>query len=46
MALIYEKRNHIAYLTLNRPEAHNALDPETVIELADAWQDFAKDNTQ
>ncbi|WP_319524898.1 enoyl-CoA hydratase-related protein [uncultured Desulfosarcina sp.] len=43
MALIYEKRNHIAYLTLNRPEAHNALDPETVIELADAWQDFAGD---
>ena len=43
MALIYEKRNQIAYLTLNRPEAHNALDPETVIELADAWRDFTRD---
>ena len=43
MALIYEKRNHIAYLTLNRPEAHNAIDPATVIELVDAWQDFSQD---
>jgi len=43
MALIYEKRDHIAYLTLNRPEAHNAIDPETVIELVDAWQDFSQD---
>jgi len=43
MALIYEKRNRIAYITLNRPEAHNAIDPETVIELVDAWQDFSQD---
>ncbi|MBC2710301.1 MAG: enoyl-CoA hydratase/isomerase family protein [Desulfosarcina sp.] len=43
MALIYEKKNHIAYITLNRPEAHNAIDPETVIELVDAWQDFSED---
>jgi len=43
MALIYEKRDHIAYVTLNRPEAHNAIDPETVIELVGAWQDFSED---
>ncbi len=43
MSLIYEKRNHIAYLTLNRPESHNAIDPEMVIELVDAWQDFSQD---
>lgn len=43
MALIYEKRNQIAYITLNRPQAHNAIDPETVVELVDAWQDFNQD---
>lgn len=43
MALIYEKRNHIATLTLNRPEAHNAVDPETVLELVAAWEDYRDD---
>jgi len=43
MALLYEKRNHIAYLTLNRPAAHNAVDPETVLELAAAWEDYRDD---
>jgi enoyl-CoA hydratase len=44
MALIYEKKNRIAYLTLNRPEAQNAFDPETVIEIIDAWKDYREDN--
>jgi len=43
-ALIYEKRGHIAYLTLNRPHVHNALDPELVVRLAEAWQDYAHDD--
>ncbi len=43
MALIYEKRNRIAYITLNRPEAHNAVDPETVLALAAAWKDVSED---
>jgi len=43
MALSYEKKNKIAYLTLNRPEAHNAIDPETVLELIDAWEDYRDD---
>ncbi|BBO67691.1 enoyl-CoA hydratase [Desulfosarcina alkanivorans] len=43
MALIYEKKNHVATITLNRPEAHNAIDPQTVVELVDAWQDFSRD---
>ena len=43
MSLLYEKRNHIAYLTLNRPEAHNAVDPETVLELVAAWEDYRDD---
>jgi enoyl-CoA hydratase len=43
MALIYEKREGVAYLTLNRPEARNALDPETILELAAAWEDYRDD---
>jgi len=43
MALIYEKKDGIAYLTLNRPEARNALDPETVLQLLAAWKDYRDD---
>jgi enoyl-CoA hydratase/carnithine racemase len=42
--LLYEKRGRIAYLTLNRPEAKNAIDPELHQLLWDAWEDFAADN--
>lgn len=45
MSLIYEKKDTIAYLTLNRPEAHNAIDPETVVDLAAAWEDFRDDDS-
>lgn len=38
MSLIFEKKHHIAYVTLNRPRFHNAIDPETVVELMDAWE--------
>ncbi len=37
MALLFEVRDHIAYLTINRPEVMNALDPETYQELSNAW---------
>jgi len=43
MALIYEKKKGIAYLTLNRPEARNSLDPETILELLNAWADYRDD---
>jgi enoyl-CoA hydratase len=43
LALIYEKRNGIAYLTLNRPEARNAIDPELAVELAAAWKEYRDD---
>ena len=45
MALSYEKKNGIAYLTLSRPEAHNAIDPETDLELIDAWEDYRDDES-
>jgi len=42
--LLYEKRDHIAYITFNRPERRNAMSPEMICRLADAWQDFAADD--
>src|SRR5712672_264502 len=41
--LIYEKRGQIAYITLNRPEVHNAIDTETDELLFEAWTDFRDD---
>ncbi len=43
-ALLYEKRDGIAYLTINRPERRNAFSPEVLCRLADAWQDYAADD--
>ena len=39
----YEKRNHVAYVTINRPEVMNALHPPANDELARVWDDFAAD---
>ncbi len=43
MSVIYEEKNHIAYITLNRPEAHNAINPEMVVQLNKIWNDY-RDN--
>jgi enoyl-CoA hydratase/carnithine racemase len=37
-ALLFEVRNPIAYLTLNRPEVHNSINPEMILQLYDAWE--------
>jgi E-phenylitaconyl-CoA hydratase len=37
MALDFEVRDKVAYLTINRPEAMNAMDPETYQQLSAAW---------
>jgi enoyl-CoA hydratase/carnithine racemase len=42
--VLYEKRDRIAYVTLNRPEARNAIDPETHELLWQTWEDFRDDD--
>src|SRR5881409_1563672 len=42
--VLYEKRDRIAYVTLNRPEARNAIDPETQDLLVETWTDFRDDD--
>jgi enoyl-CoA hydratase/carnithine racemase len=41
---IYEKRDHVAYVTINRPEVLNALHPDASRELSGIWDDFAADD--
>jgi enoyl-CoA hydratase/carnithine racemase len=43
--VIYEKRDRIAHVTLNRPEAMNAIDPETHELLWETWEDFRDDDS-
>lgn len=40
----YDKRGHVAYITLDRPQALNALDLRTHAELAAIWGDFEQDD--
>jgi enoyl-CoA hydratase len=43
-ALVFEKRDHVAYLTFNRPEAHNAINPEVMVRMAEAWQEVERND--
>ena len=43
--LLYEKRNGIAYITFNRPERRNAISPQAMVLLAEAWLDFQADDS-
>lgn len=41
--VLFEKRDGIAYVTLNRPEKRNAFSPEMIVRLVDVWADVAGD---
>src|ERR1700752_416429 len=41
--VLYDKRDEVAYITLNRPEVKNAIDIETHELLCDIWRDFRDD---
>jgi enoyl-CoA hydratase/carnithine racemase len=43
--VLCEKRDRIAYVTLNRPEAKNAIDPDTHELLWKTWEDFRDDDS-
>lgn len=43
--VLVEKRDRIAYITLNRPDALNALDDELNSELWEVWADFGRDDS-
>ena len=45
MAVVeYEKQGYVARITLNRPESRNALSPEVMCRLADAWDEVQNDD--
>jgi enoyl-CoA hydratase/carnithine racemase len=39
----YAKRDHVAVVTISRPEVMNALHPPANAELSALWDDFAAD---
>lgn len=45
MSILYEQSGHVVTLTINRPEALNAIDPETHEALIAAWTRFRDDDS-
>jgi len=43
-AVEFEHNNHIAIVTLNRPEAMNAMNPEVMVGMFDAFQEIENNN--
>jgi enoyl-CoA hydratase len=43
-AVLYDVDGHIATVTFNRPEARNAVNPEVIVRLADAWDAIDTDD--
>ena len=44
MTVRYEQAGHVVTITIDRPEAMNAIDPETHAALIDAWTRFRDDD--
>ena len=42
--LLVEKRGHVLVVTMNRPEAKNALSPAMIVGMADAWVQLNEDD--
>ena len=42
--ILYEKKRHIAYVIINRPEVMNCIDFETWMAMNEIWQDFKADS--
>src|SRR5436305_1614526 len=42
--LLVERDGHVLTLTMNRPERKNALSPEMLVMMADAWQELEDDD--
>ncbi len=43
MPVLYEQTDRVVTITINRPDAMNAIDPETHNELIDGWVRFRDD---
>jgi enoyl-CoA hydratase/carnithine racemase len=43
--VLYEKRDRIAWVTINRPEARNAIDPDVHRLMIETWADFRDDDS-
>ena len=41
--VLFEKRDGIAFITLNRPHKRNAFSPEMLVRLCDIWREVAED---
>ena len=39
----YEKKDHLAYVTFNRPEVMNAMHPPCHLEMSKIWDDLVPD---
>ena len=42
--LLYEKEAGVVTITMNRPERRNAISPEMMVRLGEAWVDFQQDD--
>jgi len=42
--VLFEKRDHVALVTLNRPEARNAFSPEMLVRLGGVWEEVRNDD--